>query len=60
MTHEDRHRYLAAIKGYTVAITKDAEAARSALIREGICAADGRLAEDYGGPARNAPAPAKV
>lgn len=38
------------IKDYTAKNTKTPEAARAALIREGIYTADGKLMPEFGGP----------
>lgn len=50
MTKTDRHRaILALIERYTAVNTVSPEAARSALIREGIYTKKGTLRAEYGG-----------
>lgn len=53
MTKQQQERIFKAIENYTRKITATPEAARKALIDEGIYLENGALAPEYGGPARS-------
>lgn len=51
MTNEERRaKVVKALDDYTTANTASPQAARAALIKEGIYTTDGQLRPEYGGP----------
>lgn len=51
MTNEHKQSILRAIDNYTKKCTATPEAAKAALVNEGIYLEGGRLSPNYGGPA---------